>query len=508
MAQTILIKRSTSTATPTALSNGELAYSASSNKLFIGRPGGGTGDIDAIGGKYYTDIITAATASNTASKLVLRDSSGNFAAGTITATFSGNLTGNVTGNVSGTALTVTQAAQTAITSVGTLTALQVDNINVNANTISASTGALNLTPAAGSPIVLDGTISVDAGVISGATHVFSTSFLGALSGNATTATTLAAARNFSASGDLTAPNVSFNGGAAVNLVTTLATVNSNVGTFGSTTTIPVLTVNAKGLVTAASTVSLATTLNIAGDSGTDGVALLTDTLTFTGDTGITTTVSDNEVTIDLDDTAVTAGSYGSTTAIPTFTVDGQGRLTAAGSASVASVLNVTGDSGSDAVALLTETLDFEGGTGVTTTASNNKVTFAIGQAVATTSNVTFNNVTVDGALNSDDITASTMTASGNVVVQGNLTVNGTTTTVNSNTVAIGDSIMLLNNDETGTPSENAGFEIERGTATNVSLLWNEATDYWQVNDGSTTSKLMTAGNFAASFTGILDGGTF
>ena len=99
MAQTILIKRSTSTATPTALSNGELAYSAQSNKLFIGRPGGGSGDIDAIGGKYYTDIITAATASNTASKLVLRDSSGNFAAGTITATLTGNVTGNVTGLV-------------------------------------------------------------------------------------------------------------------------------------------------------------------------------------------------------------------------------------------------------------------------------------------------------------------------------------------------------------------------------------------------------------------------
>jgi hypothetical protein len=427
MAQTILIKRSTSTATPTALANGELAYSASSNKLFIGRPGGATGDIDAIGGKYYTDIITAATASNTASKLVLRDASGNFAAGTITATFSGNLTGNVTGN---------------------------------------------------------------------------------LTGNAATTTRWATARDLSLTGDATATLSSVNGTAAVSAALTLATVNSNVGTFGSTTTIPVLTVNAKGLVTAASTVSLATTLNIAGDSGTDAVALLTDTLTFTGDTGITTTVSDNEVTIDLDDTAVTPGNYGSTTAIPTFTVDQQGRLTAAGTASVASVLNVTGDSGSDAVALLTETLDFEGGTGVTTTASNNKVTFAIGQAVATTSNVTFNNVTVNGTLSSDDITASTMTASGHVVVQGNLTVNGTTTTVNSNTVAIGDSIMLLNNDETGTPSENAGFEVERGTATNVSLLWNEATDYWQVNDGSTTSKLMTAGNFAASFTGILDGGTF
>jgi hypothetical protein len=505
MAQTILIKRSTSTSTPSALANGELAYSAQSNKLYIGRPGGGTGDIDAIGGKYYTDIITAATASNTASKLVLRDSSGNFSAGTITGTFSGNLTGNVTGNVSGTALSVTQAAQTAITSVGTLTALQVDNLNLNGNTFSSTTGAVNITPAAGSAVVLDGTINidagvltgatsisstafvgtlstvsqpnitsvgtltalqvdninlngnvlssttgnlsitpvsgstivldgtviVDAGVVTGATSITSTTFVGALTGNSSTATTLQTARNFSASGDLTAPNVSFNGGAAVDLVTTLATVNSNVGSFGGTTAIPSFTVNAKGLITAASEVVISSTLDIAADSGTDnGVLIGTDTLTVSGGTGVTTSVAGDTITID------------------------------------------------------------------------------IGQAVATTSNVTFNNVTVNGTLASDDITAATMTASGHVVVQGNLTVNGTTTTVNSNTVAIGDSIMTLNTDETGTPSENAGFEIERGTSTNVSLLWNEGTDYWQISDGSTTSKIMTAGNFAASFTGILDGGTF
>ena len=292
-------------------------------------------------------------------------------------------------------------------------------------------GNLSITPVSGSTIVLDGTIIVDAGIVTGATSITSTGFTGALTGNATTATTLAAARNFSASGDLTAPNVSFNGGAAVNLVTTLATVNSNVGSFGGTTAIPVFTVNAKGLVTAASTVAISSTLDIAADSGSDnGVLVGTDTLTVSGGTGVATSVTGDTITID------------------------------------------------------------------------------IGQAVATTSNVTFNNVTVDGTLTSDDITASTMTASGHVVVQGNLTVNGTTTTVNSNTVAIGDSIMTLNNDETGTPSENAGFEIERGTSTNVSLLWNEGTDYWQINDGSTTSKIMTAGNFAASFTGILDGGSF
>jgi len=504
MAQTILIKRSTSTSTPSALANGELAYSAQSNKLYIGRPGGGTGDIDAIGGKFFTDIISGATASNTASKLVLRDSSGNFSAGTITGTFSGNLTGNVTGNVSGTALSVTQAAQTAITSVGTLTALQVDNLNLNGNVLSSTTGAVNITPAAGSAVVLDGTINIDAGVltgatsisstafvgtlstvsqpnitsvgtltalqvdninlngnvlsstsgnlsitpvsgstivldgtvivdagiVTGATSITSTTFVGALTGNSSTATTLQTARNFSASGDLTAPNVSFNGGGAVDLVTTLATVNSNVGQFGTTTAIPVVTVNAKGLVTAVSTAAIVTSWNLDADTGTTN--------------------------------AVAGG----------------------------------------------ETLTLAGGTGVATSVSGNTVTFDIGQAVATTSNVTFNNVAVNGTLSSDDITAATMTASGHVVVQGNLTVNGTTTTVNSNTVAIGDSIMTLNTDETGTPSENAGFEIERGTSTNVSLLWNEGTDYWQISDGSTTSKIMTAGNFAASFTGILDGGTF
>ena len=342
MAQTILIKRSTSTAAPTTLANGELAYSANSSKLFIGNPGGAAGDVYAIGGKFYTDIIDAAASANTASKLVLRDGSGNFSAGVITA-----------------------------------------------------------------------------------------SIVGAVTGNSSSATVLATARNFSASGDLTAPNVSFNGSGAVDLVTTLATVNSNVGSFGGASSIPIVTVNAKGLVTGVSTATVAGTLNIIGDSGTDGVALLTDTL------------------------------------------------------------------------------DIEGGTGVTTAVTNNKVTVAIGQDVATTSNVTFNNVAVDGTLTSDDITAATMTASGHVIVQGNLTVNGTTTTVNSNTVAIGDAIMTLNSDEAGTPSANAGFEIERGTSTNVALVWNETGDYWQLTeDGSSYSKIMTAANWAASFTGNVDGGTY
>jgi hypothetical protein len=124
----------------------------------------------------------------------------NPSTGKVTATgFVGTLTGNVTGDVTGTAATVTGAAQTNITSVGTLTALQVDNININLNTISSTAGTdLLITPVAGQQIVLDGTIIIDAGVVTGATSITSTAFVGDITGdvtgNADTATTLATAR--------------------------------------------------------------------------------------------------------------------------------------------------------------------------------------------------------------------------------------------------------------------------------------------------------------------------
>ena len=99
---------------------------------------------------------------------------------------SNKLIGDVTGNVSGTAATVTDAAQSAITSVGTLTALQVDNVNIDGNTVKNTTGNLKLNPTAGSSVIIDETINIDAGVITGATSITSSTFVGALSGNATT----------------------------------------------------------------------------------------------------------------------------------------------------------------------------------------------------------------------------------------------------------------------------------------------------------------------------------
>jgi hypothetical protein len=96
---------------------------------------------------------------------------------------------------------------------------------------------------------------------------------------------------------------------------------------------------------------------------------------------------------------------------------------------------------------------FSAGTGVTIT--NGQV--AIGQAVGTSSNVTFNDVTVSG----------------------NLTVSGTTTTVNTETINLADNIITLNSNEAGAPSQNAGIEVERGTSTNVAFQWNETNDVWE-----------------------------
>ena len=73
----ILIKRSVTTGRPVSLQAGEFAYSYSSNTLYLGSPAG-TGVVN-VGGQYYTSTLDAATAANTASTLVKRDTNGNFA---------------------------------------------------------------------------------------------------------------------------------------------------------------------------------------------------------------------------------------------------------------------------------------------------------------------------------------------------------------------------------------------------------------------------------------------
>jgi len=101
------------------------------------------------------------------------------------------------------------------------------------------------------------------------------------------------------------------------------------------------------------------------------------------------------------------------------------------------------------------------------------------------------------------ITSSGITSTGNLTVQGNLTVSGTTTTVNTETINLADNIITLNSNEGGTPSQNAGIEIERGTSPNKTLVWDEANDRWTI--GSETFVAGTIiGNIQGQITGNAD----
>lgn len=83
--------------------------------------------------------------------------------------------------------------------------------------------------------------------------------------------------------------------------------------------------------------------------------------------------------------------------------------------------------------------------------------------------------------------------SGDLTVSGNMTVSGSSTTVNTETLTINDNIIVLNNNASGAPSENAGIEVERGSSDNVSIRWNETADTWQLtNDGSTFADIQAS----------------
>jgi hypothetical protein len=270
-----------------------------------------------------------------------------------------------------------------------------------------------------------------------------------------------------------------------------------------------LTVTGAAVLNSNLTVAGITTLNGAVNVGVDTLSeYISDTVgaMITGNTesGIVVTYDDADNTIDfnVNDPIITltgavTGNATMTnlgdvtittvhTADPTLTftgdVTGSGTMSNLGSVSIA--LTVQPDS----VALGTDTTGnyvagATGGTGVTITGTAGEgwsPTIAIGQAVATTSNVTFAN----------------LTATGDTILQGNLTVSGTTTTVNTETINLADNIILLNSNEAGTPSQNSGIEVERGTSTNKTLVWDESADKWTIG-----SETFVAATVEAALTG-------
>jgi hypothetical protein len=159
-------------------------------------------------------------------------------------------------------------------------------------------------------------------------------------------------------------------------------------------------------------------------------------------------------TIDLDNTAVTAGTYGSITKVPTFTVDQQGRLTSASDTNL--VIPLDTQTTGDYVATIVGTA--------------NEVTVS--------PNSGHNAAVTIGLPDNVEIT-------GNLQVGGNLNVIGTVNSVNTTQINIEDNKVKLNSTFTGTPTTDAGVVVERGTLTDTEILWNETSDKWTLtNDGT------------------------
>ena len=295
---TFRIKRSPTSGNPAVLAQGELAYSYLTNNgsnggdtLYIGTGLETTGNAAnhvAIGGAYYTTQINNATNLNTASTIVKRDASGNFTAGTITAALTGNAS---------TSTKWASPISIALTGDGTATWSSVDG---SGNVTTALTFA-----------------NVNSNAVSLATT--------AASGTGTTATltyATQASNPFTVGQSITVTGVTPNGYNGTYTVTAVSTTqvqyaNTTTGSqtvagtvvanFGSSTFIPVITVNSKGLITAISNTAISTTINLAGSTGSGSVAG-GSTLTVTGGAGISTSVSGSTITI----SSTGAGGYTTT----------------------------------------------------------------------------------------------------------------------------------------------------------------------------------------------------
>ena len=196
-----------------------------------------------------------------------------------------------------------------------------------------------------------------------------------------------------------------------------------------------------------------------------------------GGVGLTRSYNDTTgvTTIDLDNTSVTAGTYGSITKVPTFTVDQQGRVTSASEANL--VIPLDSQTTGDYVATIVGTA--------------NEITVS--------PNSGHNAAVTVGLPDNVEIT-------GNLQVGGNLNVIGTVNSVNTTQINIEDNKVKLNSGFTGTPTTDAGIVVERGSLPDAEILWNETSDKWTLtNDGTSYHAIArkyaeTLGSSATSYT--------
>ncbi len=529
MATVIQIKRSSGSAAPTTgqLAEGELAYSQDKTndgagaKLYIESLDSGNNPvIHIVGGKYYTNIIDSASSTNTSSTLVLRDGSGNFSAGTITATLAGSAT---SANIASFA--------------NVLTTARTISLGGDLSGSASFDGSQNIT--------ITAAIAADSVVLG-------TDTVGNYVGNVTSANGIIV---YGTTGENWAPNVS------------LTTTGVTAGSYGNTTSIPAFTVDAFGRITNANVNAITvastafTTIAVAGqnsvvaDTATDTVTLVSGggMLITTNDSTDTVTLSANVTSVGGNVGAVTAqnlldsikavdgtgsgldadlldgqeGSYyldwTNTTnkPDPVVTVTLTGDVTGSAGATLvdlaSNTVTIATTIAANSVTLGTDTTGgyvgnitagtaisisdatpggenqnitinntgvtslASGGHGITVSAStgavtvtNNGVTAALGGTgigvSAATGNVTFTNLgvtSIAGTTNQISVSSAnaavtlslpaSITTPGDLTISGNLVVNGNTTTVSTVDLSVTDPLIYLASNNYTSDSLDIGF---------------------------------------------------
>ena len=145
---------------------------------------------------------------------------------------------------------------------------------------------------------------------------------------------------------------------------------------------------------------------------------------------------------------------------------------------------------SDLVLSVGETISTVGGAATRFGGSVNMQTHKIENVGAPTADLDVATKLYVDTLIAAGVVSGDRTFDANVVVEGNLTVSGTTTTVNSETITLADNIIDLNSNLTsGAPTEHAGIRVMRGDESAVQVRWNETEDHWEVYNGSAWTKI-------------------
>ena len=410
---------------------------------------------------------------------------------------------------------------------------ELDDANVsgtlNVVGFSTFTGAID----ANGGVNISGSATIDQLTVSGVT-TSTGGFVGNLTGNSNTSTALETARNFQVTGDAASAVVSFNGTTNVGLAITFATVNNNTGSFGSQTEIPVITVNAKGLVTAVTTASVGTALTVTGDSGSEQIDLLSETLSISGGSNVTTSASSNGVTVNLDNdislTSVVASG------IITATSGFSGNLTGNVTGNISGNLNSVGVSTISFLKATTATvgagltvtgttdlnggLDVSGGETVLSSAtisdltSGRVVLAGTSGAIVDSGNLIFdvNGLSVAGGANVSAASTfgSDLAVGGNVIVSGDLTVNGTTTQINTVQMTVEDTLIELQIINGSVPGSDTNKDVGivmnyfNASAKKAAFYWDDSVSRMvAASEISESSGVLTASTFAGLEIGSL-----